>query len=322
MLVNTPYDDVFRTLLNDCSSLIIPLVNEIFHESYSGDEAVEFYPNEHFINGQDGRERERVTDSCFGIRGRSLKKYHIECQSTLDDTMLVRMFEYDAQIALDAGEVSEGVLTVRFPASAILYLRCRASTPDVLTVRIELPGGGSAAYDIPAMKAQRYTPEDIFSRGLLFLIPFHIFAHERRFARYERDEGLLRELLSEYEGIRERLEGLAESGKLTEYVKRTLEEMSGKVLEHIACRHEKVREGVKSIMGGQVLEYEAKTILREGIALGRNEGIALGEALGEAKGIAATARRMLARGVSSEQVVDFTGLSLGEVEALRRGMDN
>ena len=108
MLVNTPYDDVFRTLLNDCSSLIIPIVNEIFHESYSGDEAVEFYPNEHFVNGQDGRERERITDSCFGIRGRSLKKYHIECQSTSDDTMLVRMFEYDAQIALDAGEVYSG----------------------------------------------------------------------------------------------------------------------------------------------------------------------------------------------------------------------
>ncbi|CBL28688.1 hypothetical protein SY1_17890 [Fretibacterium fastidiosum] len=31
---------------------------------------------------------------------------------------------------------------------------------------------------------------------------------------------------------------------------------------------------------------------------------------------------MLVRGVPLEQVVDFTGLSLGEVEALRRGMDN
>ena len=73
--VNTPYDDVFRTLLNDCSALIIPLVNEIFHESYSGQEAVEFYPNEHFVNRQDGLELERVTDSCFGIRGEKLKKY-------------------------------------------------------------------------------------------------------------------------------------------------------------------------------------------------------------------------------------------------------
>ena len=104
MLVNTPYDDVFRTLLNDCSSLIIPIVNEIFHESYSGDEAVEFYPNEHFVNGQDGKERERITDSCFGIRGRSLKKYHIECQSTSDDTMLVRMFEYSGPHLEDQGK--------------------------------------------------------------------------------------------------------------------------------------------------------------------------------------------------------------------------
>ena len=31
---NTPYDDVFRTLLNDCSSLIIPVINEIFGENY------------------------------------------------------------------------------------------------------------------------------------------------------------------------------------------------------------------------------------------------------------------------------------------------
>ena len=49
---------------------------------------------------------------------------------------------------------------------------------------------------------------------------------------------------------------------------------------------------------------------------------ARGIQLGEAKGIAATARRMLVRGVPLEQVVDFTGLSLGEVEALKRGMDN
>ena len=90
-IVNTPYDDVFRTLLNDCSSLVIPLVNEIFHASYSGDETVEFYPNEHFINGQDGEERERVTDSCFGIRGEPLRKYHIECQSTADDSMLIHV---------------------------------------------------------------------------------------------------------------------------------------------------------------------------------------------------------------------------------------
>ena len=61
-MANTPYDDVFRTLLNDCSNLIVPVVNEIFHENYIGSEEVVFYPNEHYINRQDGEEEKRVTE--------------------------------------------------------------------------------------------------------------------------------------------------------------------------------------------------------------------------------------------------------------------
>ncbi len=34
-IANTPYDDVFRTLVNDCSPLIIPVINEVFGEHYS-----------------------------------------------------------------------------------------------------------------------------------------------------------------------------------------------------------------------------------------------------------------------------------------------
>ncbi len=30
--------------------------------------------------------------------------------------------------------------------------------------------------------------EEIFDKGLLFLIPFYIFSHEKRFEEYERDE--------------------------------------------------------------------------------------------------------------------------------------
>ena len=108
---NTPYDDVFRTLLNDCSSLIIPVINEAFGEHYTGKEKIVFSPNEHFLNQQDGAEEERITDSCFRILAQKPKKYHCECQSNDDDSMLVRFFEYDAQIALDDGEINENVLT-------------------------------------------------------------------------------------------------------------------------------------------------------------------------------------------------------------------
>ena len=55
--------------------------------------------------------------------------------------MIVRMFEYDTQIALDAGEVVQETLTVEFPHSAILYLRHNSRTPDAMTVRIKTPSG-------------------------------------------------------------------------------------------------------------------------------------------------------------------------------------
>lgn len=42
------YDGAFRTLLNDCRKLIIPVINEIFDESYTGEEEIRFFPNEHF----------------------------------------------------------------------------------------------------------------------------------------------------------------------------------------------------------------------------------------------------------------------------------
>ena len=93
--IGTPYDDVFRTLLNDCSSLIIPVINEVFGECYSGKEQIVFSANEHYLNRQDGDEEERVTDTSFRILGKESRKYHLECQSGADDSMLVRFFEYD-----------------------------------------------------------------------------------------------------------------------------------------------------------------------------------------------------------------------------------
>ena len=105
--VGTPYDDVFRTLMNDCTGLLIPIVNEVFGENYTGKEEVEFLPNEHFISLPGTDTKEKITDSCFRIRGTKDKKYHIECQSTADNNMTIRMFEYDSQIVLDDGGDSE-----------------------------------------------------------------------------------------------------------------------------------------------------------------------------------------------------------------------
>lgn len=263
-VIGTPYDDVFRTLLNDCSALMIPVINEMFGEHYTGEEEIIFSPNEHFLNQQDGVEEKRITDSSFTIAGKEEKRFLCECQSIADNSMLVRIFEYAAQIALDLGEIVQNTLKVEIPHSALLFLRSNASTPDKMGIEMKTPGG-TVCFDVPVMKSQRYTIEEIFDKKLLFLIPFYIFSHESRLEEYDKDEQKLETLKAEYTEITQRLDDWMQKGLISVYMKKTILEMSGKVLENIALKYDNVRKGVKTVMGGSVLEYEAKTILKEGV---------------------------------------------------------
>lgn len=122
------------------------------------------------------------------------------------------------------------------------------------------------------MKSQQYTLEAIFEKNLLLLIPFYIFSHESQFDEYEKDKTKLKSLQEEYEQIKNKLEELLNQGAISEYTRCTIIDMSNKVLEHIAVKYNSVKEGVKAVMGGKVLEYEAKTIIREGIEQGIEQG--------------------------------------------------
>ena len=345
----TPYDDVFRTLLNDCSELVLPVLNEIFGEHYSGTECIVFSGNEHYLNRQGGKEERRITDSAFTVIGEEStsedgersedgecskdgersedekcseagkrfgaekrfedarrtagggeteaeaapqdagsaavlgKKYLFECQSTADSSLLIRIFEYAAQIALDDGELTGNRLKVTIPHSAVLFLRSTGKTPEEMRIELATPGG-TVEFPVRVMKIRDYSLEEIFSKKLLFLIPFYIFTHEKRFRVYERDSEKLEQLKREYARIAKYLETMEETGEISVYTKRTLAEMTGRVTEGIAAKYANVREGVKSVMGGKILEYEAKTILRRGIEEGRERGREEGRLEGRKEG--------------------------------------
>ena len=103
---------------------------------------------------------------------------------------------------------------------------------------------------------------------------------ESRFKEYDGDKDKLGELQREYKDITDRIEQLLNAGEISEYTKCTIMDMSNKVLVHIARKYENVMEGVKQVMGGRVLDYEAKRIKNEGIEEGIKEGIVEGKAAG------------------------------------------
>ncbi len=266
---------------------------------------MEFFPNEHFLDRQDAADRERITDTNFRVTGKTVKKYHLECESSLPDgKMAVRIFEYDAQIALDEGEVTEETLTVTFPHTAVLYLRAyrKKKTPDKMKYVIVTPGG-TVAYDIPIMKVQAYSLADIFDRRLLFLIPFYIFSHEKKFPKYNSNEQELEKLKAEYQEILAGLDDLERQEVIGAFDKRTLIEISGDVLKELTKKYENIQKGVGEIMGGALIETSARKLKNETKNETKKE----------------TALRMLKRGkLTPEEIAEYADLSIAEVRELAK----
>lgn len=173
--------------------------------------------------------------------------------------------------------------------------------------------GGTVQYDVPIMKVQAYTLDDIFEKRLLMLIPFYIFSHEKKFSEYNSNVQKLEKLKAEYQDILARLDELERQNITGAFEKRTIIELSGDVIREIAQKYEKVQKGIGDIMGGALIETEARTILNQGIIQGMQQGMSRG--ISETK--EETALKMLKRGkLTVEDIAEYSGLSVEEVEQL------
>jgi len=136
---------------------------------------------------------------------------------------------------------------VTFPNTAVLHLRVYKKTPDKMKYVIITPGG-TVQYDIPVMKVQKYSLDDIFEKRLLMLIPFYIFSYENSFPEYNIDEKKLEELKADYQSVLERLDMLEQQGVIGAFDKRTIIDLSGDVVNEIAQKYKNVQKGVGGIM--------------------------------------------------------------------------
>ena len=282
MANNTIFDDVFRTIVEKMTYLVVPLINEVFHTAYPEDIKIVQLRNEHQL--EDG---EIITDSCLRI-GNML--YHIECQSLDDETMAVRMVEYDFVIALEHRKKVKGRYCVEFPRSCVLYLRSGKKTPDFLEVELVLSDSQMCVYRVPTVKMEHYTKDSIFEKKLLMLLPFYIMRYEKNADTIEKNPQMVQRLLSEYEDIRNKLEReISILGKSELYT--DLNKLIIRISDYVFRNKEKVRKGVGEVMGGKVLQLESERL--------REEGKAEGKAEGEAR-LSALINRLLLDGRSDE----------------------
>ena len=333
---NTIFDDVFRTMLERMPSLIIPVINEVFQTSYSEDEKIEQYRNEHHtVSG------EVITDSYLGIRD---KFYHVECQSTQDSRMSIRMVEYDFMMALEQAQEKEDYFELNFPHSCVLYLRHNKNTPAQLQVRVNMPDGGCVRYQVPAVKVQEYTRDEIFQKRLLFFLPYYIMRYEKELAGIGQKPERLQELAGEFEAIRGELDRLLlDEEKADLYLR--LVELTKEISDYMLRREEAARKRIGDVMGGKVLELEVDRMLERGRQIGLEEGHRTGLEEGHRTGLEEGHRtgleegrrtgleegrrkqnrslvaRMLEAGETEDKILLYSGCTSEEVARIREEME-
>lgn len=185
--------------------------------------------------------------------------------------MEIRMWEYDAQIALMEKEYRNGVLHVKFPDPAVIYLRSSKTTSDELKICIHVRQK-QLQYGIPILKVKDYTLEELFEKQLWMLIPFYIFRYEKEFRIINGDEERLRSLRMEYENVAARLDQECQSGRMKPITGGALCELANNVVEKLASKYDNVEKEVTEVMGGKVLNYRSKEIFREAMEKGLEEG--------------------------------------------------
>jgi len=261
----TVFDDVFRTMLERIPEIMIPLINEIFSTDYPDNEPITQLKNEHFT-----KSGVTITDCVLGIRE---KHYHLECQSTPDRTIALRIIEHDMALALQSAkevELSKGSehdYEMQFPHSCVIYLRQNSNTKDTACVRILFQDNTAHTYSIPIIKAQEYTKDEIFEKNLLALLPYYFMRYEQALPELCRDEESSRVLLEELYDIRTRLEQAVGEEKGLIYTE--LISHIRKIDNHLFRGHAETRKQMEAItMGGQVYKTLTVELLEQGIEQG------------------------------------------------------
>ena len=288
---STIFDDVFRTIAQKMPQLLIPLINEVFHTSYSEEEHFEQLRNEHYE-----KYGTVITDSIIRI-GNHI--YHLECQSSKDKTMVIRMFEYDISIAIEhASYENDEIWEIEFPQSCVLYIRNHRDLPDYHEAVVKFADGQKVRYRVPILQAKKYTVDRIFEKRLLILLPYHILRYEHFLKHNGTDTRKLQQLLADFREINRRLEETAEKENKS-HLYMDMIVLIEEIADYIIPEDNEIRKGLGEIMGGKILKLRSEELLELGEARGEARGRLTG--LHEAKIDAI--QNMIDLGLTREQIL-------------------
>ena len=169
------WDEIMKALVYTMPEQLFPLIEEVYGITYPKGTSIQFLSTEQpvFPNNTEEAVTSQFMDLSVLINGTDY--YHIECQMKNDHQMVIRMLSYDLHFAMQHCETEQdaaGEMILRFPRSVVLYPEKNRKIPDRLRCRIIFQDDSEHTYQVPTVKMQDYTLEEIQQKHLILFIPY------------------------------------------------------------------------------------------------------------------------------------------------------
>ncbi|MEX1030294.1 MAG: hypothetical protein WDZ91_09680, partial [Paenibacillaceae bacterium] len=173
-------DQIMRVLFKLSKKITVNMINRLFDESFISEEVDIQYENSEFI--QD--DYSRITADMFiTIRDyQNVYRYHIEFQTMNDSSMVIRMFRYGFEKAVElAGSIeADQPIILEFPRQLVIFLEENENIDDSLMIELRLPSGEVIPYAVPVMKYWKYSAEDLQEQKMYALLPLQAFKSRKK----------------------------------------------------------------------------------------------------------------------------------------------
>lgn len=169
------WDEILKAVVATMPEQLFPVFEEVYGKHYPKGTSIQLISTEHstYEDNVHATPSSRLMDIALLIGGTDY--YHIECEIKNTSLFIVRMIAYDLHFAMQhciEKDSATGEITMHFPRSFVLYPGKNDAIPDTLRCHIFFQDGSEHIYQIPTVKIQPYSLEEIKEKHLTLFLPY------------------------------------------------------------------------------------------------------------------------------------------------------
>jgi len=316
--INQIYDKILKRILTLSSRAVLNLINALFQTNFPLDSKIVY----NWTESIDDKLGKTISDTILSIHtGEACHRFHIEseidCTSTNDMSIVLRVFDYGYRDALKHREVGKDKITLKFPQPKIILLEHNSKSPDEIILELDFGARGKIDFSVPTVKFLDYSIDDLNDQHMVILLPLYLLKLRQQIEKAIKQDTVrqsaqvLKNLIND--GILKTIEDNQKAGYIDGYDAHVLVGLVEQLYNHLyGGIKEFEEEGVDSAMGDILLVRYEKEIIEARLE-------ARLEAQLEAQMNAALkfAKKLLEKGTSTTEVAELTELSIDKVEELQ-----